>query len=416
MKLFINILLTILLLLNTGVIKAQSLERSGQKSLGGIEVYFRFDKYDLDLKYMGNKASLRNFANKTDSIGTAHIDSIAIISQSSPEGVYEHNIRLSKKRAEAMRKYIEDHHPELKSKLFVNPDGESWEQLREYVKNDTLMKRKTIEKVLSIIDADVNIGTKKWRMAQLPIYRYLLQTYYPRIRNSVICIIYYNEPPIQSPQDTTETKKEAVAETEPEVMTPRFPYIPIPSARFDTITPFALKTNMLYDLATAIKFEIEIPVGNKWSIMAEDVFPWWHGGNKWAFQMWEMGIEGRYWFKRTDADRILTGHFLGLYLMSAKYDFQWKRSINYQGEYWSGGITYGYTLPISKLFNLEFSASFGYLSTAYTHYTPSEGYGELVKDPYKQGRIGYFGPTKLKASLVMPISLPIRGREEVRYE
>ena len=153
MKLFINILLTILLLLNTGVIKAQSLERSGQKSLVGIEVHFRFDKYDLDLKYMGNKASLRNFANKTDSIGTAHIDSIAIISQSSPEGVYEHNIRLSKKRAEAMRKYIEDHHPELKSKLFVNPDGESWEQLMRMHCNLPLSKKdkRTSERNISSV-------------------------------------------------------------------------------------------------------------------------------------------------------------------------------------------------------------------------------------------------------------------------
>ena len=102
--------------------------------------------------------------------------------------------------------------------------------------------------------------------------------------------------------------------------------------------------------------------------------------------------------------------------MSAKYDFQWKRDINYQGEYWSAGLTYGYAMPISKLFNLEFSASFGYLSTAYRHYQPSEGYGELIKDPYKQGRMGYIGPTKLKVSLVMPINLPLKKREEVRYE
>ena len=59
-------------------------------------------------------------------------------------------------------------------------------------------------------------------------------------------------------------------------------------------TIIALKTNLLYDLITALNFEIEIPIGNKFSIAVEDVFPWWSWGphdRKYCFQMWEMGIE-----------------------------------------------------------------------------------------------------------------------------
>ena len=388
------------------VAQAQLFKKSEQKSVEGIEIHFRLDKHTLDLGYMDNEASLRNFAHKIDSIGISRIDSVVIVSQSSPEGAYKHNLWLSDKRAKTMREYIENHHPRLKDRLFVHPDGESWEQLREYVKNDTLMKNSTIEKVLSVIDADVNIHTKKWRMQQLPIYRYLLRTYYPRIRNSMFCILYFNEIPIPP---------EPEPEPEP-VIVPDYPKIPIPSVVLDTVTPLAFKTNMLYDLVTALNFEIEVPIGNRWSIMIEDVFPWWHSGNKWAFQMWEMGIEGRYWFRRTDARKVLTGHFIAPYLMSAKYDFQWKSDINYQGEYWSAGLTYGYAMPISKLFNLEFSASFGYLSTAYRHYQPSIDNSVLVKDPYDHGRMSYIGPTKLKVSLVMPITLPLKKREEVRYE
>ena len=403
----ITLMLTILFSMT---LQAQLFRKSEQKSIVGIEVHFRLDKHYLDLKYMGNEESLRNFAHKIDSIGLQRIDSVVIVSQSSPEGVYEHNLWLSENRAKTMRKYIESNHPELKEKLFVHPDGESWLQLREYVKNDTKLKDATKAKVLEVIDADINIGTKKWRMKQLPVYRYLLMTYYPRIRNSMFCILYFNEIPIPP-------APEPEPEPEPEpVIVPDYPKIPIPSAYRDTITPIALKTNMLYDLVTALNFEIEVPIGDKWSVMVEDVFPWWHGGNKWAFQMWEMGIEGRYWFKRTPARRVLSGHFGGLYLMSAKYDFQWKRDINYQGEYWSAGLTYGYAMPISKLFNLEFSASFGYLSTAYRHYQPSLDNSVLVKDPYDHGRMGYFGPTKLKVSLVLPINLPLKKREEVRYE
>ena len=91
-------------------------------------------------------------------------------------------------------------------------------------------------------------------------------------------------------------------------------------------TIIALKTNLLYDLITALNFEIEIPIGNKFSIAVEDVFPWWSWGphdRKYCFQMWEMGIEPRWWFRRTDEREVLTGQFFGVYGMSAKYDFQW---------------------------------------------------------------------------------------------
>jgi hypothetical protein len=91
--------------------------------------------------------------------------------------------------------------------------------------------------------------------------------------------------------------------------------------------------------------------------------------------------------------------------MSAKYDFQWDRDPAYQGECWSAGFTYGYAMPIAKWCNLEFSLSVGYLSSAYRHYFPADDYSELWRDPNKQGRMSYFGPTKLKVALVVPLRL-----------
>ena len=57
------------------------------KRLENVEVHFRFDRYNLELDYLGNEKSLQDFANMIDSIGVSKIDSIVIISQSSPEGV-----------------------------------------------------------------------------------------------------------------------------------------------------------------------------------------------------------------------------------------------------------------------------------------------------------------------------------------
>lgn len=380
--------------------------KSEQLTYTGVEVHFRLDKHKLDLGYMGNKASFQHFAATIDSIGIERIDSVVIVSQSSPEGPYKHNLWLSEKRAQSMQRYLLQEHPYLEEKLSVHPDGESWAQLRNYVLADTKLKDSTKEKVLKVIDADVNIATKKWRMQQLSVYRYLLATYYPRIRNSVFCIVYYED--IAMPE---------LLPVEP-LETPQFRE---PERWQDTIitrkktTIAAIKSNLFYDAIAAFNVEVEIPIGKRFSLMVEDVFPWYHIGNKYAYQMWEIGAEARYWFFRDSKRDKLSGCFVGPYLMSSKYDFQWDRAFNYQGEYWSGGLSLGAAAPIGKYFNLEFSIAFGYLSTAYRHYDPAPDYSELVRDPSIEGRLGYIGPTKLKASIVMPLQVPTKKRKEIRY-
>lgn len=381
--------------------------RSPQKRLLGIEVHFRFDKSQFDMNYMGNAQALERFAQAVDSIGLDRIDSVVVVSQSSPEGAYKHNLNLSHNRAATMHRVVLQRHPELEKRLHVRPDGESWEGLRTYVANDKKMKQQTIDQVLRIINSDVNIETKKWRLQQLPIYRYLLQTHYPRLRNSVFCIVYFTElPPVEEPVTKLELPYER-----PKMNLPSFAPISMEERR----VILALKTNLLYDAVTALNFEVEVPIGNHWSLMVEDVFPWWEKDNKYCFQLWTMGMEGRYWFSNNKHySQKLSGHFMGAYTMSGKYDLQWKRDLSYQGEFWSAGATYGYAFPIGKRFKLELSASLGFMSIAYRHYIPSNDYGMLFKDLEKQGRISYFGPTKLKVSLVLPLYLSYQKKGGAR--
>jgi hypothetical protein len=140
----------------------------------------------------------------------------------------------------------------------------------------------------------------------------------------------------------------------------------------------------------------------------EYMFPWWERNNKYCLQVLELGVEGRYWFRNNEykAQR-LRGHFLGAYGMSAMYDIQNDYNPAYQGEFWSAGLTYGYAMPIGKKkrVNLEFSLSVGYLSMDYRNYFPASDYSELYINELGIGRIKYFGPTKLKVSLVVPINI-----------
>ena len=187
--------------------------------------------------------------------------------------------------------------------------------------------------------------------------------------------------------------------------------LPVTEVSYKKKTILALKTNLLYDAVTALNVELEVPIGKRFSVMVEDVFPWWSwgpNGHKYCLQMWSMGIEPRWWFYRKGMNDRLQGHFVAPYVMSGKYDFQWDTSICYRGYGWSAGLTYGYSMPLCKWLNMEFSMSIGYLNASYQHYQPSPDYEHLYKDPAKAGRMSYFGPTKLKVSLVVPIKFSWR--------
>ena len=399
---------------------------SAEEVVRPFEIHFHWDKTHWDPDYLGNAETIKSLAAVIDSIGVDRIVSLNVKSQSSPEGVYEHNLWLSDHRAKEMRAIIARYLPhELLYKTTIDPDGESWARLRDYVSKDSKLTEKSKQKVLDVIDSDINIGTKKWRMSNAlgtdpnvgDVYKYLYRVYYPVIRNSVIITIYVapDPEPEPIPEPEPEPQPEPQPEPEPE---PEPEPVPEPEIRAKE-TIFALKTNLLYDAITALNFEIEVPIGHRWSIMYEDIFPWWeYSKNKYAFQNWEMGLEGRFWFKPWgwNTNKLL-GHFVGVYGMSGRGDLQIDYKPDYQVHYWSAGATYGFALPLGRKHwgNLEFSLSVGYLNSDYQHYYPTEIYDKLMRDPYDAGRVSYFGPTKAKVSLVIPFNFYTkRATEEAK--
>ena len=353
------------LVLGTMSASAQLAVQSEAKSLMGIEVHFRFDKSYFDINYMGNDVSLDRFAHVVDSIGVHFIDSVVIVSQSSPEGVYEHNISLSRRRAATMRSVIEQRHPDLSSRLRVHPDGESWAQLREYVKNDTRMKQSTIDKVLSIIDDNtISIGTKKWRMEQQPIYRYLIQTYYPRIRNSVFCIVYYSEAILveENPVFDIESKAEDSIPNSIMVIEPLITEVEHGSRRW------YLKTNDI-GLGMAISnAAVEVDLARHWSATLPIYYSAWnYFKTTIKFRTLAIQPELRYWFSEDNA-----GFFAGAHFGLAYYNFAFDGDYRYQdhdGETPAvgGGVSIGYRIPISKngRWHMEFALGAGVYANHY---------------------------------------------------
>ena len=183
----------------------------------------------------------------------------------------------------------------------------------------------------------------------------------------------------------------------------------------------AVKTNLLWWAAAAPNIEFEVPFGKRrqWSVMAEMWCPWyvWHNNSR-AYEVMLFGAELRHWYGtcRDKSRAPLTGLFLGLYAAGGKYDLEWN-SKGDQGEFYSGGLTIGYSWPIHRRLNLELSGSVGALGGPRRHYKGMADDTRLVKE-YNSSTF-YAGPTKLKLSIVWLLgnkgqSVTRRGMEKER--
>lgn len=172
----------------------------------------------------------------------------------------------------------------------------------------------------------------------------------------------------------------------------------------------ALKTNMLFDAALMPNVEIEVPIGKRWSVNGEYLFPWWvTKDNRYCLQILSGTLEGKYWFgnpRNRQRRKALTGQFIGLYAGAGEYDLQWKES-GYQGEFFiAAGVSYGWVTEIARNLNIEMSIGVGFLRTNYRHYHPIDDYRTLLWQ--ENGKYTWLGPTKAKVSLVWVLNGKVR--------
>ena len=373
-----------------------------REELSETTLYFGFDKKYLDTNYRGNGATLENLAAKIVSIGEENIDAIEITSFTSPQGVYEHNMVLAKERLASVKWYFTQTWPELREKMSFEQGGESWDKLRSYIESDTTLSEAQKSAAISIIDADVNQGTKKWRMERLPFYRYLDQNYYYRLRSACAVLVKYRviEPEVEEiPEPAEETVAEPVVEEVIEPMVPALePAEPAvePEVRGWNGGNMVLKTNLLYDLALVPNAAVEFAFGN-FSAYAGGHFTWIQSSSKAVFYQ-TYGAEAglRYWFAKRNGLNF-TGHHAGVYGQVQTFDFEFGgKGLQMPDPAFGGGIEYGYSLPIARNFNLDFEVGVGYFTGTTLEYEPHDGHYVWQQT----NRLRWFGPTKLGVTLI----------------
>ena len=399
-----------------------------------LTLHFRFDKSLVDSGYMDNGHTLRHLDGLlTDLRLCARIDSVNILSFTSPDGDRAYNERLARRRSVAVKGYLIWKYPHLDQyRIHQHPQGENWGELRRLIADDPDIPGR--EEVLEIIDRHKDSERCKALLKKLDggvPYHYIYTHLLRYLRNASICTVYLRpmkHPASEKPTALNTTRMSSLhplasagdnsqpsadlksAETEYQdfqsamlsdnaynryladlyLRTPRAPLL-------------ALKTNLLFDALLMPNIEVELPIGkhNRYSLNGELMFPWWlMDSDKYCLQILMGGLEGRYWLGSRESRmnrEVLTGHFLGLYAGGGKYDLQWDRN-GYQGEFFiAAGISYGYAHSIARNLRLEYNIGIGLLRTNYRHYHARDNYRTLLWQ--ENGRYTWFGPTKVKISL-----------------
>lgn len=166
---------------------------------------------------------------------------------------------------------------------------------------------------------------------------------------------------------------------------------------------FAVKTNLLYDATATVNAGVEVGLAPRWSFdLSGNYNAWSFNERKWKH--WMLQPEARYWF----CD-YFTGHFVAVHGIGGKYNFgnipnnikflgtdlSMLTDHRYEGYAVGAGIAYGYAWILSRHWNIEAEAGFGYMYTWFDKFKC-----DACSTRVGNGDHHYIGPTKLAVNVV----------------
>lgn len=373
-----------------------------------IEIGFKQSHIDFDRSIDRNGERIDSLISimRADSIARVNrrLRSIEVVGAASPEGSVRFNQYLSEQRAATLFNIFRDRGLIGDSAVSFTYLGRDWGGLRKMVEADGNVPSR--DKVLGLLtDITDRPGAVSHPLNRLKSigdfqsYLYLYNNIFPALRRSTL-VITYDERPIFVPFPAPRPAMEG-AEMHPAAL----PFVPVePEQR----KPFymAIKTNMLYDAALLPNVGAEFYLGKNWSVFGDWMYGWWDKDSRhfyWRAYGGTLGV--RRWFGRAADIKPLTGHHAGLFAGAVTFDFE-LGGRGYMGGIPRGtirdralfiaGIEYGYSLPVTRRLNIDFTIGLGYLGGKVIKYSPYENFYRWESTE----RLNWVGPTKLEVALV----------------
>lgn len=181
-----------------------------QREKGALKIYFKQGSSLIDSHFSNNAQILEqvnNVISLIQSTPAAKLRKIVILGLTSPEGTLSHNTKLAIKRAESLKNYLASRVTDVDKTVTIIPADEDWDGLVNLVKASDMQYR---EEVLEIIEQyPVKQGREKHLMdlREGRPYRYMLEHFFPQLRNAGYIQIYYDFEP-----DTTIVKLNSAIE------------------------------------------------------------------------------------------------------------------------------------------------------------------------------------------------------------
>ena len=388
---------------------------SAQNIQDSVKINFRVGKTYLDMDLGENRKVLEDIKEKLqlnadDSI-YYRLHKVLVVGGASPEGSISLNKRLSEKRAETLFNYLAQYGTFPDSLRHYTFIGRDWEGLLRLAEQDLNLpdRDETLALLRDIArDAKQGVGGKTDAVRRLQALRggrpywYMYRHHFPALRASSM-YLWYTE--VKLPPFSAHTS----------LAKPFYMHIPYLKVQpFVVLEPekdeepfyWALKTNLLYDALLIPNIGAEFYLGKNWSAGANWMYAWWkHDAKHWYWRVYGGDIYARKWFGKAAEEKPLTGHHVGVYAQVLTYDFA-TGGRGYMGgkpggTIWdkasfAAGVEYGYSYPIARRLNLDFTIGLGYLTGDYYEYLPM---GDCYVWQATKNR-KWFGPTKAEVSLV----------------
>lgn len=384
-----------------------------------VMIDFRVNVVRIDPGFSDNASKIQQIVDNLNAINsdsTLEVTSVAFCGAASPEGSYEWNRYLAGARLASLERLIRAK-VQIPDSIISRDDSYiPWEYLSHQVLNSNHAYSDTVVSIIDeapVLVKDPDNGklvdrriVKLKRLYNRSVWNELFRLYFSKMRNASAVIITYKE----------DKKRIAAIRTEgPKV--PEMPAIavdvcpdalPLEIRQPRQAKPFymAVYTNMLYDALAVPNLGVEFYLGKNFSIAGNWMHAWWSYDRRHRYwRIYGGELNARYWFGKAADAKPLTGHHIGLYAQALTYDFEFGGKAYMGGEpggtildraHWGGGIEYGYSLPIARRLNIDFSIGIGYIGGRVYEFVP-EGDRYLwsaTKDRH------WFGPTKIGVSLM----------------
>ena len=384
----------------------------------------------MEPELRGNRETLEGLVVRLEAFGddtAGCVSQLSLRGNASPDGTAAANVRLTRKRVEAVLNYLRQRMEIPDELVEVQANGFDWEGLQLRVEDDPeCPARQEVLEVLSdtpewMYDAQGRIvdGRRKRLMdlrGGVP-YGYLAEKVFPDLRN-VSIILYGQGDQLQAQKeapDPSDGRSQAtvvggVSDTQA-VAGPMGEAVPEQTSSGkdpegvrkeeiagDTLVQppwhrLAIKTNLLYDAILMPSLEVEYRIDDRWSVAVEGSVAWWKRDRRHKYyQIATILPEGRYWF---GTKKPWHGHYVGVFAGGSWYDLE-NGERGYKGEFFTTGVSYGYMFPIGRSLSIEAGLGVGFLYTTYEEYLPIDGHYV-----YQQtSRTNWFGPVKVKLALV----------------